>query len=103
MITAILAKRAKARRRSTTTCATGWCPGSACRPPDPDRALPVLRRGACPTTRLVVLPDLRGQDLVPRGVSPLAAAEDWVNIALPGLPAAPAKRDTDTMDTFINS
>src|SRR4029077_2305755 len=39
--------------------------------PVPDEQLPV------------VLPDLRGQDLAPRGVSPLAAASDWVNTECP--------------------
>jgi len=58
---------------------------------------------AVPDDQLPVeLPDLRGADLKPKGTSPLAAAEDWVNVDCPQC-GAPAKRDSDTMDTFVDS
>ena len=50
----------------------------------------------------VKLPDATGLDLKPKGTSPLATATDWVNVPCPKCKAT-AKRDTDTMDTFVDS
>ena len=64
---------------------------------------PVCGEVAVPDDQLPVrLPDVRGADLQPKGTSPLAAQTDWVNVDCPQCGGA-AKRDTDTMDTFVDS
>ncbi len=48
----------------------------------------------------VELPEI--DDYQPRGRSPLATAEDWVNVKCPSC-GGRARRETDTMDTFVDS
>lgn len=48
----------------------------------------------------VRLPDV--EDYKPKGKSPLATAEDWVATSCPRCDG-PARRETDTMDTFVDS
>jgi leucyl-tRNA synthetase len=71
--------------------------------------IPIVHCGDCgevavPDDQLpVLLPsDVRGADLQPKGQSPLASIESWVNTTCPSC-GEPARRDTDTMDTFVDS
>ncbi|MFC6355812.1 leucine--tRNA ligase [Luethyella okanaganae] len=50
----------------------------------------------------VLLPDAEGLDLKPKGTSPLGGTENWVNVPNP-IDGTPARRDADTMDTFVDS
>ena len=58
---------------------------------------------AVPDEQLPVeLPSAEGLDLRPKGTSPLGGATDWVRVDCPSC-GGPAERDTDTMDTFVDS
>jgi leucyl-tRNA synthetase len=68
--------------------------------------IPVIHCGRCgivpvPEADLpVLLPDV--DDYLPKGRSPLATAEEWVHVACPSC-GGDALRETDTMDTFVDS
>lgn len=63
----------------------------------------------CPSCGTVAVPDAdlpvklpENVEFTGRGASPLAQLEDWINVSCPSC-GEPAKRETDTMDTFIDS
>ena len=70
--------------------------------------IPIIHCPSCgevpvPADQLpLLLPNADGLDLKPKGTSPLGAATEWVNVKCPKC-GVDAKRDTDTMDTFVDS
>ena len=70
--------------------------------------IPIVHCAACgevavPDDQLPVrLPDLRGAELKPAGSRRWVRRRDWVETTCPSC-GGPAARDTDTMDTFVDS
>ena len=69
--------------------------------------IPIIHCQACgevpvPDDQLPVLLPEDITEYQPKGQSPLATAESWVNVACPRC-GGPARRETDTMDTFVDS
>ncbi len=69
--------------------------------------IPMIHCEACgivpvPESDLPVLLPEGDIDYLPRGQSPLAAVEEWVGVECPEC-GGEARRETDTMDTFVDS
>jgi leucyl-tRNA synthetase len=68
--------------------------------------IPIVYCDACGTVPVpyedlpVLLPYI--EDYKPRGIAPLAGAEDWVRVECPSC-GGPARREVETMDTFVDS
>ena len=95
-------RRASASARSTTACGTGWCRASAS---GVARFRPCTARTTawCPVPEdqlPIVAPD--DVEFLPTGQSPLASHEGFLHTTCP-VCGGPARRETDTMDTFVDS
>lgn len=68
--------------------------------------IPMIHCDACGVQKdpklPVTLPDENNVQLKPKGKTPLETAEDWIKTTCPSC-GKPAKRDPDTMDTFMCS
>ena len=96
-------RRAWGRRRQLPAARLADFTSALLGTPIPDRVLPDCGEVPVPEDQLpVLLPPSDGLDMKPKGTSPLGGATDWVNVPCPTC-EGPATRDTDTMDTFVDS
>ena len=71
--------------------------------------IPIIHCPTCgpvpvPSSQLpVCLPELAGEAVAGRGMSPLLQCKDWLEVECPDCGNTSARRETDTMDTFVDS